>query len=164
MNLTDRARCAATAGFAFLAVALGATPSTHAAPQSAAVPGAKSVAGKPAPADYRALPKPGARVTLDAGHYFTYGFTKPAKIGVAIMRVEIFTRDGKHDTSFGVKGDADMPSMRGAHTMGDKDFALSKKGDYLLPIPLVMPGDWEVRLTFVKDGKTVLRGAYLFDL
>lgn len=114
--------------------------------------------------DYQVIPKPGKKVTLDAGHYFTYGFTKPAKIGTAIMKVEIFTNDGKRDTSFKVKGDADMPSMRGVHSTGDKDFALSKKGDYLLPVALVMPGDWEIRFTFVKDGKTVLRGAYLFDL
>jgi hypothetical protein len=113
---------------------------------------------------YQPLPKPGEKVTIDANYYFTYGFDKPPKIGVAILRVEVFTRDGKRDTSFVVKGDADMPSMRGAHASGDKDFALSAKGIYLLPIRLVMPGDWEVRFTFVKQGKAVFHGAYLFDL
>jgi hypothetical protein len=83
---------------------------------------------------------------------------------MAIMRVEIFSRDGKRDTSFVVKGDADMPSMRGAHSTGDKDFALSAKGVYLLPVRIVMPGDWEVRFTFLKNGKTLFRGAYLFDI
>ena len=113
---------------------------------------------------YQPLPKPGAKVSIDAGHYFIYGFDKAPKIGMAIMRVEVFTRDGKRDTSFVVKGDADMPSMRGAHSTGDKDFSLSAKGVYLLPVRLVMPGDWEVRFTFVKDGKVVFRGAYLFDI
>ena len=113
---------------------------------------------------YRPLAKPGEKVPLDTDHYFIYGFTKPPKLGTAIMRVEVFTRDGKRDTSFTVKGDADMPSMRGAHSTGNKEFALSAKGVYLLPVRLVMPGDWEVRFTFVKNGKTVLRGAYLFDL
>lgn len=113
---------------------------------------------------YQALPKPGAKVPIDASHYFIYGFDKPPKIGMAIMRVEVFTRDGKRDTSFVVKGDADMPSMRGAHSTGDKDFSLSAKGVYLLPVRLVMPGDWEIRFTFVKDGKVVFRGAYLFDI
>jgi hypothetical protein len=80
------------------------------------------------------------------------------------MRVEIFSLNGVHDTSFVVKGDADMPSMRGAHTAGDKDFSLSAKGIYLLPVRLVMPGDWEVSFTFMKEGKPVLRGVYLFDL
>jgi hypothetical protein len=78
--------------------------------------------------------------------------------------VEIFSRDGVRDTSFVVKGNADMPSMRGAHSTGDKDFVLSAKSVYLLPISLVMPGDWEVLFTFIRDGKTVLRGAYPFDL
>lgn len=116
-----------------------------------------------APADLPPFPKPGEKIPLGAGHYFVYGFDKPPKIGTRIMRVEIFSRDGAPDTSFAVRGDADMPSMRGAHSTGEKDFALSAKGVYLMPVQLVMPGDWEVRIVFLKDGKTVLRGVYLFD-
>ncbi len=114
--------------------------------------------------EYQLLRKPGERIALGSDHYFVYGFDKRPKIGMSIMRVEIFTRDGKRDTSFVVKGDADMPSMRGAHSSGDKAFSVSTKGVYLLPVRLVMPGDWEVRFTFEKKGTTVLRGAYLFDL
>lgn len=142
-------------------------PLVHAAQKSPAASPARPAAPPPTaplPSDFSVLPKPGKKVALGEGHYFVYGFVKPPKIGMSIMRVELFSRDGKRDTSFVVKGDADMPSMRGAHTMGDKAFSISKKGDYLLPIPLVMPGDWEVRLTFEKNGKTVLRGVYLFDL
>jgi hypothetical protein len=113
---------------------------------------------------FQPLPKPGEKVPLNAENYFTYGFDKQPKLGTAIMRVEIFSRDGKRDTSFVVKGDADMPSMRGAHSTGDKEFSLSAKGIYLIPVRLVMPGDWEVRFTFLKKGQTVFRGAYLFDL
>ena len=140
-----------------LAVRLSFLPAVATPPPAdAASPAAQVV--------YPPLPKPGEKMTIDADHYFIYGFDKPPKIGVAIMRVEIFTRDGKRDTSFVVKGDADMPSMRGAHSTGDKDFSLSAKGVYLLPVRLVMPGDWEIRFTFVKEGKVVFRGAYLFDL
>ena len=113
---------------------------------------------------YQPLPKPGEKVPIDADHYFIYGFDKQPKLGMAIMRVEIFSRDGKRDASYVVKGDADMPSMRGAHSTGDKDFSLSAKGVYLLPVRLVMPGDWEIRFTFLKKGMAVFRGAYLFDL
>jgi hypothetical protein len=127
-------------------------PSANAAPLSAS------------PVSYRPLPKPGERIPLQAGGYFTYGFSKPPKLGTCIMRVEIFTRDGKPDTSFTVKGDADMPSMRGAHSSGDQNFAVSAKGVYLLPVRLAMPGDWEIRLSFAKEGKLVLRGSYPFDL
>jgi hypothetical protein len=54
--------------------------------------------------------------------------------------------------------------MRGAHSSGDQNFSLSAKGVYLLPVRVVMPGDWEITFTFLKDGKAVLRGAYLFDI
>jgi hypothetical protein len=128
------------------------------------LPIARAATPSSAKRDYQLLPRPGEKVPLGATHYFTYGFTKPPKLGTAIMRVEIFTRDGARDTSFIVKGDADMPSMRGAHASGDKDFSLSAKGIYLLPVRLVMPGDWEVSFTFIKDGKKLLRGVYLFDL
>jgi hypothetical protein len=113
---------------------------------------------------FQPLAKPGEKIALDADHYFTFGFDKPPKLGTAIVRVEIFSRSGNRDTSFQVKGDADMPSMRGVHSSGDKDFSLSNKGVYLLPVRLVMPGDWEIRFTFLKKGVTAFRGAYLFDL
>jgi hypothetical protein len=113
---------------------------------------------------YQLLPKPGAKVTMDSDHYYTYGFDKQPKLGAAVMRVEIFNRDGKRDTSFVVKGSADMPSMRGAHSSGETVFSLSTKGVYLLPVQLVMPGDWEIRFTFLKNGKTLHRGSYRFDL
>ncbi len=113
---------------------------------------------------YQPLPKPGEKISLDSGYYFTYGFEKPPKLGMAIMRVEIFDRGGKRDNSFVVKGDADMPSMRGAHGTGGKDFSLSTRKVYLLPVNLVMPGGWEIRFTFLKNGKTTFRGAYLFEL
>jgi hypothetical protein len=115
-------------------------------------------------ADFPVLPAPGEKVPLGDDHYFTYAFAEPPKLGAAILRVEIFTKAGVRDTSFRVLGDADMPSMRGAHKTGDQPFALNKKGVYLLPIRLVMPGDWEIRLTFQRDGKVLLRGSHLFDL
>jgi len=139
-------------GLLVLSIGVSAPPSVSATPS----PNSKVV--------YQPLPKPGQKAPLDADHYFVYGFDKQPKIGMAIMRVEVFTRDGKRDTSFLVKGDADMPSMRGAHSSGDKDFSLSAKGVYLLPVQLAMPGDWEIRFTFEKKGKIVFRGVYLFDL
>ena len=125
------------------------------------LPAAPAPAGRTA---YVPMPKPGAKLPLGKEHYFTFGFVQQPKLGNAVMRVEIFTQDGQRDRSFVVQGDADMPSMRGAHSSGPKPFALSKKGAYLLPVQLVMPGDWEIRFTFEKNGTTVFRGAYLFDL
>lgn len=113
---------------------------------------------------YPEFPRPGVKSPLDSGHYFIYGFSSPPKLGAAIMKVEIFTLDGKRDTTFRVTGDADMPSMRGAHGSGNRKFSVSAKGFYLLPVQLVMPGDWEIRIVFEKDGRAALRGSYRFDL
>ena len=113
---------------------------------------------------YPSMPGPGKKVSIGSDYYFIFGFDKKPKLGTVIMKVEIFTKEGKKDTSFEVKADAGMPSMKGAHETGEQPFKLSKKGDYLLPINIVMPGDWEVRLTFLKEGKVIFRGSYQFDV
>ncbi len=110
------------------------------------------------------LPKCGERVPLDPDHYFVYGFDEAPKLGTVIMKVEIFARNGSHDTTFVVKGDVDMPSMRRAHSTGDKKFSVSKKGIYLLPVPIAMPGGWEFKFTFEKNGKAVFQAAYRFEV
>ena len=113
---------------------------------------------------FASMPGPGKKVPIENGYYLIFGFDKKPKLGTVIMKVEIFTADGKKDTSLEAKADAGMPSMKGAHETGDRPFALSKKGDYLLPIPIVMPGGWEIRLTVMKDGKVISRGRYNFDV
>ena len=112
---------------------------------------------------YAPMPGPGKKVPIEGG-YLIYGFDKKPKLGTVIMKVEIFTAEGKKDTSLEAKADAGMPSMKGAHETGDRAFTVSKKGDYLLPIPIVMPGDWEIRLTLLKEGKVIFRGRYNFDV
>ena len=113
---------------------------------------------------YSPMPDPGAKVQIGSGYYLVYGFDKKPKLGTVIMKVDIFKGDGGKDTSFQVKGDSGMPSMRGAHETGDRAFQLSRKGSYLLPVDIVMPGDWEIRLTILRDGKVFFRGRYNFDI
>jgi hypothetical protein len=113
---------------------------------------------------YSPMPDPGKKVPIGSGYYLIYGFDKKPKLGTLIMKVEIFTEEGAKDTSFEVKADAGMPSMKGAHETGDRTFKLSKRRDYLLPISIVMPGDWEIRLTVLKDGKIIFSGKYNFDV
>lgn len=110
------------------------------------------------------LPKPGQKIPLGSSNYFIFGFSQTPRIGMAVMKVAIFTQDGRKDTSFTVKGDVDMPSMRGMHSSGDKAFAVSAKGEYLLPVHLAMPGGWEFKFNFEKAGTTVLTGIHLFEL
>lgn len=123
----------------------------------------KGMGAAPMP-EYPPLPAPGKKVPIGNGYHLIYGFDKQLKMGTVIMKVEIFTAEGKKDTSLEVKADADMPSMRGAHATGDRAFKLSRKGDYLLPIPIVMPGYWEIKLTVVKAGKVTFRGRYNFNV
>jgi hypothetical protein len=113
---------------------------------------------------YSSMSGPGKKISIGSDYYLIYGFDKKPKLGTLIMKVEIFTKEGKKDTSMEVKADSGMPSMKGAHESGERSFKLSKKGDYLLPIDIVMPGDWEVRLTLLKDGKVIFRGSYQFDV
>ncbi len=113
---------------------------------------------------YPLMPGPGKKVSIGNDYYFIYSFDKKPKLGTVIMKVEIFTKEGKKDTSFEAKADAGMPSMKGAHDTGDQPFKLSKKGDYLLPINIVMPGDWEIRLILLKGGKVIFKGRYQLDI
>ena len=113
---------------------------------------------------YSPMPDPGAKVQIGGGYYLIYDFNKKPKLGTVIMKVDIFKGEGERDATFQVKGDAGMPSMRGAHETGDRAFQLSRKGSYLLPISIVMPGDWEIRLTILKDGKVFFKGRYNFDI
>lgn len=130
----------------------------------------KSAAGSPAGDHgektpfFPTMPAPGKKVPLDSDHYLIYGFDKKPKLGTIILKVEIFARDGNKDTSFEVLADSGMPSMKGAHETGEQQLQLSKKGAYLLPVNIVMPGDWEVRITIKKNGKVIFRGSHQFDV
>ena len=113
---------------------------------------------------YPSMPGPGKKVPVGNDYYLIYGFDKKPKLGTVIIKVEVFTTQGKKDTSLEVMADAGMPSMKGAHDSGDRPLKLSNKGDYLLPISIVMPGDWEIRLTVLKEGKVIFRGSHHFDV
>lgn len=102
----------------------------------------------------------GKKIPLAGGYSLVYGFDKAPKLGTVIMKVQIRTAAGQKDTSFTVKADAGMPAMKGAHDSGDRSFALSRKGDYLLPIDIVMPGVWEIRLSVLRKGTVIFRGRH----
>ena len=113
---------------------------------------------------YPALSGPGEKVWIDKEYYFIYGFDKKPKMGTAILKVSVYNKDGEKDTSLQIAADSGMPSMRGAHDTGDLPMQLSRHKDYLLPINIVMPGEWEIRLTIRKAGKVILRGSHRFDV
>lgn len=113
---------------------------------------------------YKPLPGAGKKCSIGEDIYFIYKFSQKPKMGTVILIVQVFNKKGDKLTPFTIKGRSDMPSMKGAHDSGDQDFKLNKKGDYLLPVNIVMPGGWEVRLTFFKDGKLVSTGSLTFNV
>ena len=96
--------------------------------------------------------------------YFKYDFDKKPQMGMVILKIQAFNKKGEQVAPFTMTGRADMPSMRGAHDSGDVEFKLNKTNNYLLPVNVVMPGDWEVRVTFLLNGQAVFHGSIRFDV
>ena len=110
------------------------------------------------------LPGPGKTCTIGDAFTFTYEFDRTPKMGMVIVKIKLSNREGRRTTELGIAGRADMPSMRGAHDSGDVAFRLNRKGDYLMPLNVVMPGDWEIRLVFARGDEVVFRGALRFHV
>jgi hypothetical protein len=110
------------------------------------------------------MPGFGKKVAINNDFYLIYDFDKKPKMGTVILKVSVYTKDGNKDASLEVAADSGMPSMRGAHDTGDLPMQLSRNKEYLLPINIVMPGEWEIRLTIKKSGKVMFRGSYRFDV
>ncbi len=130
---------------------------------------AGGIRSKPGPGqtenvEYKELSGPGKKCPLDDDFYFIYEFTAKPRMGMTILRVQVFDQSGNQSAAFNVLGRFDMPSMAGAHDSGYQEFKLNKKNDYLLPVNIVMPGEWEVKLTFRRGESTVFRGAFRFDV
>jgi hypothetical protein len=113
---------------------------------------------------YEPLPAAGDKCPIGNDYYFKYSFDKKPQLGTVILKIELFNKDGQQETGLKIIGDSGMPSMKGHHDSGDVAFQLNKKGDYLLPVNVVMPGDWEVRLKFIKGDQVIYRGSIRFDI
>lgn len=106
---------------------------------------------------------PGEKVLIGNDKYMIYGFVEKPKMGSVIMKIEVFNNKGEKDSSVAITADSWMPSMPSMGT-GHDTFKLSKKGDYLVPVNITMPGDWEIKIIIAKDGKVIYRGSYRFDV
>ncbi len=110
------------------------------------------------------LPKSGKKCWIGEVNYFTWEFDKTPKMGTSILIIKLHDKDGKRVADLAVSGRSEMPEMRGAHDSGEVAFKTNKAGDYLLPVNVVMPGGWEVRLTFSRNGVVIFRGRITFDV
>jgi hypothetical protein len=113
---------------------------------------------------FQDLPKSGKKCWIGEVNYFIWEFDRTPKMGTAILVVKLYDKDGNRISDLAITGRSDMPSMRGAHDSGEAAFKTNKAGDYLLPVSIVMPGDWEVRLTFSRNGIVIFRGRVAFDV
>lgn len=129
-----------------LAAGLGATlPAFAGGPAAAA-------AKVPAP-----LAAEGGKNPLPGGGWFTWKFDKKPRLGALFVKVQIYNKDKEKDTSYEVTGESGMPSMP-YHDTGAIKFQLNKKGDYLLPVDVVMAGEWRLVIRIRKAGKEVAAG------
>jgi hypothetical protein len=106
----------------------------------------------------------GKKYEVGTDYSFEYHFDKKPQLGIVIVKVQVADKEGKKNSSLKITGDSGMPSMPGHHDSGEKEFKLNKEGDYLLPVDVVMPGDWAVKVV-IRQGEHVLyRGAIRFDI
>ena len=109
------------------------------------------------------LPGYGKKCWIGQDFYFTYKFDKKPKMGTSVVKVMIFNKQNKQVKDWEIMGWFGMPSMAGAHD-SEAAFKQAKNGEYRLPVNIVMPGEWEVRMTFLKDKKIVHKGCFKFKV
>jgi hypothetical protein len=104
------------------------------------------------------------KITINETHYFKYKFSQSPALGTIVLRIQVFDSSNKQVTPFVITGESGMPSMAGHHESGMSEFRLNKKNDYLLPVDIVMPGDWEVRIIIKQNSKEIFKGKINFDV
>lgn len=110
------------------------------------------------------VPGPGKKTPINDDYDFRYEFSEKPKMGTIILKIQVFNKKGKQVVPYLIAGRADMPSMQGAHDSGEVEFKLNKRNDYLLPVNVVMPGDWEIRVVMKLNGLEVYHGVIRFDV
>jgi hypothetical protein len=101
------------------------------------------------------LSREGKKIDLPGGMYFTYQFSSKPALGSTVLKISVYSSSKKKNTNLEIKGSYDMPEMRGMGGSEGALFKLNKKGDYLLPITITMPGNWEVVVT-IKDKTSII--------
>lgn len=154
---------AALAALSILAALLTGVAAAQPASPCCKSPGLTPAGAQSEPV-FQDLPKSGKKCWIGEVNYFTWEFDRTPKMGTAILIIKLYDKDGAQVSDLSISGQSDMPSMRGAHDSGEVAFKTNKAGNYLLPVNVVMPGDWEVRLTFSRNGIVIFRGRIAFDV
>ena len=115
-------------------------------------------------AEVKVFNNPREKNWIDQDTYFTYEFSKRPAIGLLVVKIKVFDRTNTQKSDFLIQGVSGMPSMGTAHDSPLTSFKQSRKGDYLLPVNIVMLGTWEVRVRFIKRKKERYAGSIRFDV
>lgn len=109
------------------------------------------------------LSSPGDDNQLPGGGRFIWKFSEKPKLGTIIIKVQVFDKDGRQGTPYEAVGEFGMPSMP-YHDSGPVKFQLNKKGDYLLPVNIVMAGEWQLLIRLKNKKDEVYAGSYRFNI
>jgi hypothetical protein len=115
-------------------------------------------------AEEKIFGKPRAKNWISNETYFTYEFSKRPAIGMTVVKIKVFDKTNKRTNDYAIVGVSGMPSMGNAHDSTETTFKQNKKGDYLMPVNIVMLGEWEVRLKFLKDKNEIFSGTIRFNV
>jgi hypothetical protein len=105
----------------------------------------------------------GKKNQLPGGGWFTWRFAEKPKLGTAIVKVQLFDKSGARAKDLEFIGESGMPSMP-YHDTGPVKFQLSKKGDYLLPVDILMAGEWELIIRVRQEKREIYAAKVVFAL
>ena len=105
----------------------------------------------------------GAASSSGNDYILKYEWPEKPRIGNYTLKVNLVDRTGAPVEGVEIMVSYDMPSMRGAHATTET-MKKNARGDYLLPIQFVMPGDWEIVLSALIDGDEVAAELILLDI
>ncbi|MDR0676837.1 MAG: FixH family protein [Elusimicrobiota bacterium] len=108
--------------------------------------------------------KENTKIAINDNYYFKYTFPEKIKIGNSVIKISIFDKNDKKVDTLKIIGSYDMPSMRGNHSFINQTFQKNKNSDYLLPLNLVMRGEWEIILIIQENNENIYNGAILFKV
>jgi hypothetical protein len=91
-------------------------------------------------------PRENVSIKISDEYSFKYSFVEKPKIGLSVLKVTAFDKNGKQVDNLDFYASYDMPSMRGHHAFLNQVFQKNKNGYYLLPINFVMRGEWEITI------------------
>ncbi len=104
----------------------------------------------------------GNKNMLPGGGWFTWKFSEKPKLGNIVIKVRAFSKGGVQESPYEITGEAGMASMRD-HDTGPVKFQLNRKGDYLLPVGLVMTGEWQLTIRVKKGKNEIYAGKVVFS-